>query len=110
MPLCSTCPHSCDLAEGQLGLCRARRASEGHVIPDSYGRVTSLALDPIEKKPIARWNSGKTVLSLGGYGCNMRCPFCQNASIAQVGAADVSWREYTPKEIINIALDLVKRA
>lgn len=110
MPICLTCPHSCNLPEGQLGLCRARRATAEDVVSESYGRITSLALDPIEKKPIARWNGGKTVLSLGGYGCNMRCAFCQNASIAQVGAADVEWREYAPKEIVDIALDLLKRA
>ena len=52
---------------------------------------------------------GTTVLSLGSYGCNMNCPFCQNASIAQVGAKDVSWREVTPAEIVDTALGLVNR-
>lgn len=106
MTACTTCPHACELADGRLGLCRARRAAGGEVLPESYGRITSLALDPIEKKPIARWRPGTTVLSLGGYGCNMRCPFCQNASIAQAGADDVAWREVTPEEVVETALGL----
>lgn len=73
------------------------------MVGEGYGRVTSIALDPIEKKPIARWNSGTTVLSLGGYGCNMRCPFCQNVSIAQAGADDVAWRDVTPESVVEMA-------
>lgn len=109
MATCKTCPHECELAEGQVGLCRSRRARDGVVAAEGYGRITSLALDPIEKKPIACWRSGTTVLSLGGYGCNMRCPFCQNASIAQAGAQDLAWREVTPQEVVEAALDLRDR-
>ncbi len=79
------------------------------VAPEGYGRITSLALDPIEKKPIARWKQGSTVLSLGSYGCNMHCPFCQNASIAQVDATGVPWREVTPEEVVRAACDLRDR-
>ncbi|MBO7701625.1 MAG: AmmeMemoRadiSam system radical SAM enzyme [Eggerthellaceae bacterium] len=108
MATCATCPHACDLKPGQLGLCRSRRASDGgsRVLPEGYGRVTSLALDPIEKKPISCWRAGTSVLSLGSYGCNMRCPFCQNASIATAAADDIAWREVTPEEIVSTALDL----
>ena len=108
MTTCGTCPHACSLAPGQLGLCRSRRASADGVavVPEGYGRITSLALDPIEKKPIARWRGGTTVLSLGSYGCNMRCPFCQNASIAQAGQDDVAWREMTPESVVSTALEL----
>ena len=107
---CTTCPHECNLQPGQLGLCRSRRASaNGNAVePEGYGRITSLALDPIEKKPISRWQSGTTVLSLGSYGCNMRCPFCQNSSIAQVGADAVRWQTVTPAQIVQRALDLAQ--
>lgn len=106
---CTTCPHTCNLGEGQLGLCRARRGGGSAVVPEAYGRITSIALDPIEKKPISRWRPGTTVLSLGGYGCNMRCPFCQNASIAQAGADDVPWREVSPAEVVSSACELADR-
>ena len=109
MATCASCPHACELEPGQCGRCRSRRATGDGVIAEGYGRITSLALDPIEKKPIARWRGGTTVLSLGSYGCNMRCPFCQNASIAQVGADDASWRTVTPREIVDTALDLRDR-
>ncbi|WP_461185845.1 hypothetical protein [Adlercreutzia sp. CNCM I-6216] len=73
--MCSICPHACALAEGQTGLCRARVAEGGQVVDANYGRITSLALDPIEKKPLARFRPGSKVLSVGSYGCNLRCPF-----------------------------------
>ena len=73
---------------------------------EGYGRITSIALDPIEKKPLARFMPGTTVLSLGSYGCNMDCPFCQNASIAQAGADDVAWRAMQPREVVDLALSL----
>lgn len=102
---CDVCPHACSLAEGRLGRCRARRARGGVVVDDNYGRVTSLALDPMEKKPLARFMSGTFVASVGSYGCNLRCPFCQNASIACAGPEDVPWREIAPEELVDIALD-----
>ena len=108
MTACTACPHGCELSTGKLGLCRARRGAGDAVVPESYGRITSLALDPIEKKPISRWRPGTTVLSLGSYGCNMRCPFCQNASIAAAGAEDVAWREMTPGEVVAQALALAE--
>ncbi len=103
---CPICPHHCLLSEGQLGLCRARRAIDGHVVDENYGRITSIALDPIEKKPLARFMAGKKVLSVGSYGCNLRCPFCQNASIACGDAATVPWRQMEPEELVDLARDL----
>ena len=100
---CRICPHACSLAEGRRGLCRARMARGGEVVAENYGRVTSLALDPIEKKPLARFRPGTLVLSVGSYGCNLRCPFCQNASIACAGASDVPWRKMTPDELVRLA-------
>ena len=75
----------------------------------NYGRVTSLALDPIEKKPISRWRPGTTVLSVGSYGCTMDCPFCQNDSIAKAGADDVAWQLVGPNELVEQALQLAGR-
>lgn len=102
--VCDVCPHACALAEGQRGLCRARVARDGRVIDENYGRMTALALDPVEKKPITRWRSGSNVLSVGSYGCNLRCPFCQNADIACAGLDDARWREVSPEALVNLAL------
>lgn len=107
--VCDVCPHACSLLDGQVGLCQARRAMDGVVADENYGRITSLALDPIEKKPLARFMPGSKVLSVGSYGCNLRCPFCQNASIACAGASDVPWREITPEQLADMAVDLAPR-
>ena len=100
---CGSCFRACVLAPGQTGFCRARGESAGAVAPLAYGRVTSIAVDPIEKKPIALWRPGTTVLSLGGYGCNLRCPWCQNAQISQAGEGEVVWREMAPDEVAALA-------
>ena len=85
--ICETCFRRCSLAEGQTGFCRARVNRGGSVVPLAYGRISSIALDPIEKKPLARFMPGSRVLSVGGWGCNMRCAFCQNYGISQRGPA-----------------------
>jgi len=102
--ICGACPRHCCLADGALGFCRARRAEGGRVVAANYGHVTSLALDPIEKKPIAFFHSGENVLSVGSYGCNLRCPFCQNDGISQRGADGVAYQSATPSELADLAL------
>ena len=82
MAKCEVCFRHCDIPEGGLGFCGARTCTDGEVTADNYGRITSLALDPIEKKPLARFHPGSMILSAGSYGCNLRCPFCQNYQIS----------------------------
>ena len=101
--VCGTCPRHCRLVDGMTGLCRARKAEGGHVIAANYGRLSSLALDPIEKKPLAFFHPGSNILSVGSYGCNLRCPFCQNDEISQHGVDEVSCRTATPAEIADLA-------
>lgn len=100
---CPVCPRHCRLAEGRTGFCRARRAERGRVVAANYGRITSLALDPIEKKPIAFFRPGSYILSVGSYGCNLRCPFCQNDSISQVGEEGADFQTATPIELADLA-------
>ena len=108
MAICRTCPRHCSLAEGAFGACHARKAEGGRVVAANYGKITSLALDPIEKKPIAFFHPGENVLSVGSFGCNLRCPFCQNDSISQRGEDGVSCQTATPVELADLALK-VKR-
>ena len=82
MTECSVCFRHCKLEEGQIGFCRGRICVDGVVRARNYGKVTSLALDPIEKKPLARFCPGSRILSVGSFGCNLRCPFCQNHEIS----------------------------
>lgn len=86
--LCRLCPHGCHIPAGQRGLCGVRRNMEGVLYAESYGQLSALALDPIEKKPIYHLDPGGLVLSAGGYGCNFRCAFCQNHSISMAFSAN----------------------
>ena len=104
--ICQTCPRHCRLVEGAVGFCRARKAQGGKVMAGNYGRITSIALDPIEKKPLAYFHPGSMVLSIGSYGCNLRCPFCQNDSISQHGERDSDYRTVTPVDLADLALRL----
>ena len=85
---CPVCPHRCLLSEGKTGLCRARGMRNGEIVPLNYGVVSSIALDPIEKKPLARFYPGSVILSVGSFGCNLRCPFCQNHEISMSDGAE----------------------
>ena len=89
MAYCNVCFRRCNIPEGKTGFCGARTCRDGIVTADNYGLVTSLALDPIEKKPLARFMPGSIILSAGSYGCNLRCPFCQNS--------DISWSDEAMK-------------
>ena len=101
--VCPVCPRHCRLGEGETGYCRARRAEGGRVVAGNYGCVTALALDPIEKKPIAFFRPGSRILSVGSYGCNLRCPFCQNDSISQRGEGAAEFQSTTPAELADLA-------
>lgn len=104
---CHVCPHRCSLSSGQTGLCRARQNKDGRIVPVSCGALTAVALDPIEKKPLARFMPGKRILSVGGFGCNMRCSFCQNHDISQIGI-DGAFRieKMRPSELCGLAVRL----
>ena len=102
---CTLCPHSCMLKEGKVGLCRVRKNKHGKLVSDVYGFVSALNFDPIEKKPLYHYYPGSNILSIGTYGCNLRCFFCQNCTISQTGPEPGLPRNYhTPEEIVDIAL------
>ena len=100
---CKVCMNACSLLEGQTGACGVRTMRNGVISPDNYGYITALALDPIEKKPIKNFHPGSYILSIGSYGCNLRCPFCQNHDISQAHSAEETYaRRTTPEELCEI--------
>ena len=111
MARCEVCFRHCEINEGGIGFCGARSCREGKVCASNYGRVTSLALDPIEKKPLNRFHPGSKIVSVGSYGCNLRCPFCQNDEISwsdhALGLSKPEnangTEELTPDELVEIA-------
>ena len=107
--VCPVCPHHCRLKEGAVGLCRARRCENRQVVPVNYGMVTALALDPIEKKPLHFFHPGSRILSVGSFGCNLHCPFCQNHEIAEGTAKSTGAVRMSPEEIFEAAVNLRSR-
>lgn len=102
--VCPVCPHHCALREGAVGRCRARKCVGGKITCINYGKITSLALDPIEKKPLYYFYPGSRIVSVGSFGCNLSCPFCQNHEIAAAGAREARYaRDMMPEEICEIA-------
>jgi pyruvate formate lyase activating enzyme len=101
---CLLCPHRCRIAPDRCGICHARRNLSGRLIAWSYGKITSVSLDPIEKKPLYRFHPGSRILSAGSFGCNFRCGFCQNWSIAQ---QEAPYRPIQPAELADLAVKAV---
>lgn len=106
---CEICPHHCKLEEGQLGLCRGRINRKGQVVSENYGKLTAFALDPIEKKPLYHFHPGSRILSIGSYGCNLNCPFCQNCDISMAGGKEIEYQKVTCEELVEKALQLKSR-
>jgi len=99
---CVLCPHNCHIAEGKHGLCRVRKNIGGTLRSTIYGRVTSVSVDPIEKKPLYHFHPGSAILSLGTMGCNFACLFCQNYTISQMEAPT---RPFSPEEAVQAAVE-----
>lgn len=107
MAECGVCFRHCNIEDGQVGFCGGRTAKGGRVTALNYGKVTALALDPIEKKPLARFMPGSMILSVGSFGCNLRCSFCQNHDISwskeAMRFADTA-ESVSPEELTGLAL------
>jgi pyruvate formate lyase activating enzyme len=97
---CALCPQSCVIPDGKTGICRTRKNEGGKLLLLNYGRYTSIALDPIEKKPLYHFYPGGKVLSIGGLGCNLCCEFCQNWTISQ---GEAPTRGMTPRRLAEEA-------
>jgi pyruvate formate lyase activating enzyme len=80
---CILCPNECIIGHGNTGKCLGRKNINGILIAENYGKVTSMSIDPIEKKPLHFYYPGSKILSVGTYGCNLECPYCQNHRISQ---------------------------
>lgn len=100
---CLLCPHSCILKEGAWGHCHARMCSGNTLTLPYYGWISSIAIDPIEKKPLRRFMPGTWTYSVGFWHCTMDCPFCQNWEIAHPERIE---RQFIPPErLARMALD-----
>jgi len=110
---CDICHHRCKIALGAYGFCGIRQNLDGKLVNQGYGKITALALDPIEKKPLYRFYPGSAILSVGSLGCNMNCSFCQNHHIARLRLDSAEpnsvWESYTPKALVELAIETKKQ-
>ncbi len=101
---CELCPHFCEINNGGTGSCRVRTNKDGILYAENYGKISGYHLDPIEKKPLYHFYPGKYIVSIGSFGCNMHCKFCQNYEISQCGTDIGQSRVLSPDSIVNDAL------
>jgi len=102
---CQLCPHDCRIADGSRGICGVRENRGGILYALTYGLVSSVAVDPIEKKPVFHFRPGTSALSLGSVGCSMRCGHCQNWQISRARPGDDAERftHLEPEEVVALA-------
>jgi pyruvate formate lyase activating enzyme len=100
---CRLCPHSCNIAPLRRGICGVRENRDGKLYTMNYGKVASINVDPIEKKPLYHFYPGEEVFSLGSVGCTFRCGFCQNYAISQASLSEFGTRDMKPEEVVETA-------
>lgn len=100
---CKVCAHRCTILSQKRGICRVRENRGGKLYTLIYNTVSSINVDPIEKKPLFHFYPGSTALSLGTVSCNFRCRHCQNYAIATANVGETSTQEITPEESIELA-------
>lgn len=112
--LCDLCPHHCRLGQQKTGVCNVRQhiPSKG-LVSMNYGLISSVAVDPIEKKPLYHWKPGSRIFSIGSVGCNMACPFCQNWHISTWQTPGtppphnhLSLKQLSPEDILQLAINV----
>ena len=99
---CLLCPHYCMIRPAERGICGTRENRAGELRPVTTGIISGYALDPIEKKPLYHFMPGSVILSVGAFGCNLKCDFCQNYHISQNVAPDSSER-LAPDKLVSQA-------
>ena len=102
---CTLCPHHCRIGEGKTGICRSRRNRGGVLVSEVYGRPCSLAIDPVEKKPLYHFHPGTVCLSVACTGCNFRCLNCQNHDISQAAPEQVEHYNLSPAQLVDLCVE-----
>lgn len=102
---CHICNRSCVISNGKTGFCGMRQNDNGTMYSLNYASASSVAVDPIEKKPLFHFYPGSLSFSMGSIGCNFRCPYCQNWSISQADLDEIGTRDIPPEEAIKMAQD-----
>ncbi len=100
--VCELCPHACRIGVGEYGRCGSRYGEEDKLIAYTYGRLSSICVDPIEKKPLYHFYPGAKTFSIGSIGCNMRCRHCQNYAISQYSTGKKRTTYASPEKAVDM--------
>jgi len=98
---CLLCPHSCLLGEGKVGICGVREVKDNELFSTNYGCLAAANRDPIEKKPLYHFYPGHSILSVGTFGCNLQCSFCQNWTLAR-GRPEQAAEVISPADVLKM--------
>lgn len=98
---CMLCPNNCVIGNGCIGKCRVRKNIDGTLYSVVYGKISALNLDPVEKKPFYHYMPGKNVATIGSYGCNLSCTYCQNYQISQTAGDESEYENVMPETIVK---------
>ena len=101
---CEICANYCKIADGNVGVCRQHKNINGELFDLSYGIVSSLSPDPVEKKPLNHFMPGTFTYSIGGFGCNITCLHCQNYIISHEYEKFGNGIKILPETIVENAL------
>ena len=97
---CLLCPRGCRIPDGKVGACLGRKNEGGILYATNFGKTVSVAIDPIEKKPLYNFYPGRHILSIAPNGCNLACSYCQNWEISQTV---VPTKAFSPREAVETA-------
>lgn len=100
---CELCPRECRIPDGKKGFCSVRENRHGKMVLSTYGQTGSMAIDPIEKKPLNHFLPTSSVLSFGTPGCNLACKHCQNWTLSRAREMSPHTRHLSPAEIATTA-------
>ncbi len=103
--ICRLCPHNCHISEGNFGICLIRRNNEMNLELPYNGILSAISIDPIEKKPLYHFEPGSKILSIGFYGCNFHCSFCQNYQISQLFTEKKDHKYISPTDLVELVKD-----
>ncbi|MBR3707398.1 MAG: AmmeMemoRadiSam system radical SAM enzyme [Lentisphaeria bacterium] len=102
--ICTLCPRRCTIPEGKTGYCGIRKNEEGSLVSLAYGLPAALQIDPIEKKPLRHFLPGTKTFSVGTFGCNLGCVFCQNSHFSRGSYGRQDFRYIPPEELVKLTL------
>ncbi|MBN1761579.1 MAG: AmmeMemoRadiSam system radical SAM enzyme [Methanomicrobia archaeon] len=103
---CTTCERFCEIAVGRLGFCKTRKNIEGKLYTLGYGDISSISANPIEKKPFFHFFPGSKALTVGSYGCNFSCPWCQNWTISRSVPTPASCEYISPERLVQLVKEM----